>query len=221
MRNSLGLCQSYGSQFRAPQEGVLPVADIRMNHVSLLQAAWPVQGTQQRLLRDLLMVVAGSILLTVSAKIQVPFWPVPMTMQTYAVILLGAVLGWRLGTASVLFYLAQGAVGLPVFASGAGLAYFAGPTGGYLVGFAVSALLVGLLAARGWDRRLPSALAMMALGTAVILALGVAWLSVFLGSAEKAVAAGLMPFLAGAVFKTVLAALTAPLAWKLLERFRG
>lgn len=197
------------------------MADIRMTAPSLLQAAWPVQGARLRLLRDLLMVVAGSLLLTVSAKIQVPFWPVPMTMQTYAVILLGAALGWRLGTASVLAYLAQGAVGLPVFAAGGGLAYFVGPTGGYLVGFAVAALLVGLLAARGWDRRLPTALLMMALGTAVILALGVAWLSVFLGSFDKAVAAGLTPFLAGAVFKTALAALTAPLAWKLVQRFRG
>jgi biotin transport system substrate-specific component len=197
------------------------VADIRMTAPSLLQAAWPVQDARRRLLRDLLMVVAGSILLTVSAKIQVPFWPVPMTMQTYAVILLGAVLGWRLGTASVLAYLAQGALGLPVFAAGGGLAYFAGPTGGYLAGFAVAALLVGLLAARGWDRRLLSSVAMMALGTLVILALGTAWLSVFLGSLDKAVAAGLTPFLAGAVFKTLLAALTAPLGWKLIERFRG
>ncbi len=197
------------------------MADIRFPNVSLLQAAWPVEGAERRLLRNLLMVVAGSLLLTVSAKIQVPFWPVPMTMQTYAVILLGAVLGWRVGTASVLFYLAQGAVGLPVFASGAGLAYFAGPTGGYLVGFAVAALLVGLLAARGWDRRFLPSVAMMALGTVVILGLGVAWLSLFLGSLDKAVAAGLTPFLAGAVFKTLLAAATAPLAWKLLERFRG
>lgn len=197
------------------------MADVRLTHPSLLQAAWPVQGAQQRLLRNLLMVVAGSLLLTVSAKLQVPFWPVPMTMQTYAVILLGAVLGWRLGTASVLFYLAQGAVGLPVFAAGGGLAYFAGPTAGYLVGFAVAALLVGLLAARGWDRRLPTALVMMAAGTVVILALGTAWLSVFLGSLDKAVAAGLTPFLLGAVFKTLLAAFTAPLAWKLVQRFRG
>lgn len=197
------------------------MADVRLTNPSLLQAAWPVQGAQQRLLRDLLMVVAGSLLLTVSAKLQVPFWPVPMTMQTYAVILLGAVLGWRLGTASVLFYLAQGAVGLPVFAAGGGLAYFAGPTGGYLVGFAVAALLVGLLASRGWDRRLPTALLMMAAGTAAILALGVAWLSIFLGSLDKAVAAGLTPFLLGAVFKTLLAALTAPLGWKLVQRFRG
>ncbi|SMF82573.1 biotin transport system substrate-specific component [Tistlia consotensis] len=197
------------------------MADIRLSNVSLLQAAWPVQGAQQRVLRDLLMIVAGSILLTVSAKIQVPFWPVPMTMQTYAVILLGAVLGWRVGTASVLLYLAEGAIGLPVFAAGGGLAYFAGPTAGYLVGFALSALLVGLLAARGWDRRLPTALLMMAAGTVVILALGVAWLSVFLGSLDKAVAAGLTPFLLGAVFKTALAALTAPLGWKLVQRLRG
>lgn len=197
------------------------MADIRMSNVSLLQAAWPVQGGQQRVLRDVLMVVLGSILMTISAKLQVPFWPVPMTMQTYVVIMLGAVLGWRLGAASVLLYLAQGAVGLPVFAAGGGLLYFAGPTGGYLVAFVLSAALVGLLAARGWDRRLPSALVMMALGTVLILVLGTAWLSVFLGSMEKAIAAGLTPFLLGAVFKTLLAAFTAPLAWKLVERFRG
>jgi biotin transport system substrate-specific component len=100
--------------------------------------------------RNGLLVAGGSLLLTLSAKINVPFYPVPMTMQTFAVILIGAAFGWRLGTATVLFYLAQGAMGLPVFAGtpekGIGLAYMAGPTGGYLLGFAARAFVTGWLA---------------------------------------------------------------------------
>jgi biotin transport system substrate-specific component len=99
------------------------------------------------------LAVIGSILLTISAKIQVPFWPVPMTMQTLVVLVLGVAYGWRLAGATVLLYLAQGALSLPVFAGGGGLAYMSGPTGGYLVGFLLAAVAVGWLAERGWLAR--------------------------------------------------------------------
>src|SRR5262249_11270176 len=121
---------------------------------TLAAALWP--QADRPLLRNCVLALIGTLLLTASAKIQVPFWPVPMTMQTFVVLCLGAVLGPRLGATTVLLYLAEGAVGLPVFAGtpekGLGLAYMAGPTGGYLVGFVAGAAVTGWLAERGWDR---------------------------------------------------------------------
>src|SRR5260221_4981286 len=126
----------------------------------------------------LVLVLAGSALISLAAQIRIPlpFSPVPVTGQTFAVLLVAAALG-RLGIASVLAYLAEGALGLPVFAGGAtGLAYMGGPTGGYLVGFVLAAVIVGAAAEREWDRRLPTALLVMFLGEIAIYACGVAWL---------------------------------------------
>jgi len=160
-----------------------------------------------------LAVVLGSLLLVASAKVQVPFWPVPMTMQSMVVLVLGLAYGSRLGAAAVLLYLAEGLAGLPVFAgSGAGPAYMAGPTAGYLVGFVAAAFLTGRLAERGWDRTPVKALAAMLVGHGVILAAGVGWLSTLFGP-EKAVAVGLMPFLAATVLKTALGAAIIQAAW--------
>jgi biotin transport system substrate-specific component len=166
--------------------------------------------------------LAGTALLALSAKIQVPFYPVPLTMQTYVLLVLGMAYGWRLGGATVLLYLAEGAVGLPVFAGtpakGIGLAYMAGSTGGYLVGFVLAALLSGWLAERGWDRHLlPTAVAMTA-GTALIFIPGLIWLGVLLGWDKPIVAWGLIPFLPGAVAKIALAMFTLPLAWRAVGR---
>ena len=183
---------------------------------TLAQILWPSTG-ESRLLRGLVLAVLGSLLLTLSAKLQVPFWPVPMTMQTFAVLVIGMAFGWRLGATTVALYLGQGALGVPVFAGGAGLAYMAGTTGGYLIGFLVAAALVGFLAERGWDRGVLPTLLAMTLGTAVILLFGVAWLAGLIGW-EKAIAHGLTPFLAGAAFKIALAAAVLPLAWKLIRR---
>ena len=153
-----------------------------------------------------------------AAKAQVPFWPVPMTMQTYVVLVIGAAYGARVGAATVVLYLAQGLVGLPVFAgAAAGPAYLMGPTAGYLAGFVVAAALVGMLAERGWMRTIPRAAATMVAGTLVILTLGVAWLSMVIGF-DRAVAVGLLPFLTGDVLKTALAAATLPLAWRAVDR---
>ena len=150
-------------------------------------------------------------------KIPLPVTPVPLTGQTFAVLLVGAVLGSRRGAASLLLYLAQGAVGLPVFAGGAsGLLYMSGPTGGYLVGFVGAVYLVGLLAARGLDRRFRSAWTVFLAGEVVIYLFGVAWLSVYLGL-QRAIVAGLLPFLMGDAIKLVAAALTLPAAWKLAK----
>ena len=166
---------------------------------------------------------AGICLLTVSAKTQVPAWPVPMTMQTYVVLVIGMACGTRLAVATVLAYLALGGLGLPVFAGtpekGTGLAYMAGPTGGYLLGFVAAAWLCGVLAARGWDRGLARSLAAMTLAHVVILGFGVAWLAALIGW-ERAVTLGLTPFIAATILKTLLAGWTLPLACRLVGRVR-
>ena len=175
------------------------------------------------LFRTFFLILAGSLLLTLSAKIQVPFYPVPMTLQTLVVLLIGASFGWRMGFATVLAYLAQGATGLPVFAGtpekGLGLLYMAGPTGGYLVGFALAAGLTGWLAERGLDRSvIGTAIAMIA-GNLVIYVFGLAWLANFVGF-EKAVTLGVIPFLFGDLVKIMLATASLPAIWKFLNRGR-
>ena len=188
---------------------------------TLLDAYWPARaGAAWR--RAVILALAGSAILALSAKIAVPMWPVPVSMQTFAVLMLGAAYGWRLAGATVALYLAGGIAGLPVFAQGAGPAYFAGTTGGYLVGFAAAAMLVGWLAERGWDRRPLQTAAAMVLGNLVIYALGLAWLYVLLGSIRgvegwglsNTVAAGLTPFLLGDALKIALASALLPLAWR-------
>ncbi|HEX7007725.1 MAG TPA: biotin transporter BioY [Alphaproteobacteria bacterium] len=192
---------------------------------TLMAALWPVDTRPEYCaLRAVVLAVVGSLLLTASAKAHVPFWPVPMTMQTFAVVVIGMAYGWRLGGATVLLYLVEGAAGLPVFSGtperGIGLAYMVGPTGGYLVGFLVAALLCGWLAERGWDRKLAPALLAMLLGHAVIFIFGVGYLSTLIGM-EKAIDLGVTPFLLGTVVKTALAAAVLWAGWLGLERRRG
>jgi biotin transport system substrate-specific component len=185
-------------------------------HATLADALWsPAAGSAA--VRAIVLAVIGSILLTISAKIQVPFWPVPMTMQTFVVLVLGVAYGWRLAGATVLLYLAQGALGLPVFAGGGGLPYMAGPTGGYLAGFLAAAVAVGWLAERGWARSAPSTLAAMLIGTAIIFACGIAWLATLIGLAP-AISAGLVPFLLSEAVKIALATALVPFAWRLMQR---
>jgi len=173
-------------------------------------------------------VVAGSALLAIAARIAfpLPFSPVPVTAQTFAVLLIGAALGSRLGAATVIAYLAEGLAGLPVFAGGLsawspssipGVPVIVGPTAGYLVGFVVAAGVVGALAERGFDRRFATTLAAMLVGNLVIYVFGLAWLARFVG-VERVVALGLAPFLIGDAVKTVLATLALPSAWKVLGR---
>ena len=170
-------------------------------------------------LRDLLLVFGGSLFVAGMAQVRIPlpFTPVPLTGQTFAVLLVGAALGARRGAASLLLYLLQGLLGLPVFSGGtAGLAVLLGPTGGYLVGFVAAAWLVGMLARRGMDRRIPTALLAFLAGELVIYLFGVCWLSAFLGF-PRAIAAGLLPFLVGDALKLIAAALALPAAWKLVK----
>lgn len=167
------------------------------------------------------LVLGGTLILTASARISIPFYPVPMTLQTLAVLMLGVLLGPRLAALTVAAYLAQGAVGLPVFAGtpekGIGLAYIAGPTGGFLVGFLLAAFLVGMLARRGWDRK-PAMIALaMLLGTLAIYVSGLLWLGAVVGWDKPILEWGLYPFLAGDALKLALAAVAAPLAWRFVN----
>lgn len=158
---------------------------------------------RQSLARDAAVILVGSLLLALSAKVQVPFWPVPMTMQTFIVLMLGAHAGPRIAGATVVLYLIEGAVGLPVFSTGAGLAFMAGPTGGYLAGFLVSALVVSMAFARGFNRNILATALIVILGDAVILGLGFAWLSTLIG-VEKAFVAGVVPFIPAEILKIAL-----------------
>jgi biotin transport system substrate-specific component len=172
---------------------------------------------QRRIIHNILLVVGFSLLIGLSAQVAVPlpFTPVPITMQTLTVLLTGMLLGSRLGTATLLAYLAEGAAGLPVFAQGkAGLP--TGPTGGYLIGFVFAAALVGFLAERGWDRRWTTTLLAMVLGNLVIYAFGVTWLSTFI---PDAIAKGMLPFLIGDAIKIIIAIIVLPGGWALARRW--
>ena len=172
------------------------------------------------LLRDAALVLGGSLLVALSAQIRVslPFTPVPITGQTFGVLLVGALLGARRGALSLVAYLVEGAAGLPVFAGGAaGVQYLVGPTSGYLVGFVAAALVTGWLAERRWDRRVWTAALAMAVGNLVIYGFGLPWLARFVGP-EQVLVAGMLPFLPGDALKLVLAALALPSAWRLVGR---
>jgi biotin transport system substrate-specific component len=182
---------------------------------------WPAQDRFLDLVRALVLAVIGSALLAVSAKIQVPIPPVPMTMQTLVVLIIGTTYGWRLAGATTLLYIAEGMAGLPVFANTPpqvpSAAYLLGPTGGYLVGYVAAAMAMGYLAERGWDRSLGRVLVMMILGHLIIFAFGVAWLAHLFGPA-KAWFVGVTPFITGTVLKTALAAALMQAAWALVRR---
>ncbi len=168
--------------------------------------------------RSAALVAGGSLALVVSAKIQVPFWPVPITMQSLVVLLIGIAYGSRLAAAAVLAYLAEGLAGLPVFAGAtAGPAYMVGPTGGYLLGFLVGATCIGWLAERGWDRSLGGASAAMVVGHVLVFVPGVLWLAVLFGW-TKAVAVGVTPFVAATILKTALGVALVAAFWSMVGR---
>lgn len=176
------------------------------------------------LARDLLFILVGSFVVGLSAQVAVylPFTPVPISGQTFAVLLVGAALGSRRGALSLLTYVAQGAAGLPVFAGGsAGLAVALGPRGGYLAGMVLAAFIVGWLIERGWNRNLPRAACAMLLGNFVIYAVALPWLGLFLGGdLATAFALGAAPFLAGDAIKVALAAGGLPVVSGLIGQVR-
>jgi biotin transport system substrate-specific component len=172
--------------------------------------------------RDIALVLAGALLIYLTARIVIPVpgSPVPITGQTFGVLLVGASLGFRRGLIGVALYVLLGVIGLPFFAEGkGGLSVIWGATGGYLVGFVVAGALVGRLAELGWDRRLGGALGAMLIGSAVIYAIGLPWLAVVTSSTPaETIALGLTPFLVGDALKLVLAAVLFPTAWWVVGR---
>ena len=170
--------------------------------------------------RHVILIALGAGVVALSAQIVIPTVPVPFTGQTLGVLLVGGALGMRRGGTALLLYLAIGAIGAPIYATGdSGIDVIGGFTGGYLIGFVVAAMIVGRLAELGWDRRLPGALVAMSVGTAVIYAIGVPWLKVATGmSWSDAVAVGMTQFLIWDLAKATIAAAVFPLAWWLIGR---
>lgn len=192
----------------------------------LSEAVLPADGSAIWVKRAVL-VALGVAALAIAAKIRVPLWPVPVTMQTFAVLTIGAAYGTRLGLVTILAYLAVGAVGYDVFTSSSaesnGLSYMMGGTGGYLVGYALAAMALGLLARRGWDRSILWMAAAMLVGTVLIYVPGVLWLGQLYAEANGwawVFEVGLWPFLLGDALKLALAALLVPMAWKAVGEAR-
>jgi len=182
---------------------------------------WPSSpGEAVGVLRAVVLVAFGSALMALSAKVSLPLPYVPMTLQTLVVLMIGAAYGWRLGSATMIAYLAEGALGLPVFAGPVGgIAPLIGPTACYLFGFIAAAFLTGWLAERGWDRNVMLLFAAMAVGHVVILAAGFGWLAFGLGlGAAKAWQVGIVPFIAASLVKNALGATLMPAARRIIER---
>lgn len=176
---------------------------------SLVEVIWPRIGLR----REIVLILVSSWLIALSAQVVIPIRPVPITGQTFGVLLVGALLGSKRGALAVLVYLAQGAMGLPIFAGGmGGAARLAGPTGGYLIGFIIAAFAVGWLSEKGWNRGFTATVISMVIGTAAIYAFGLPWLATFVGW-ESVLKVGLFPFLPGDLLKVILAAAALPRVW--------
>lgn len=184
------------------------------NCALLVEAVWPRADSGTRV--DWRLVLLGSWGIAGLAQVRIPISPVPITGQTLGVLLVGALLGSRQGPLSVSIYLGQGLIGLPVFAGGtAGITRLTGPTGGYLAGFVVAALVVGWLSERGWGRRFTTAAVAMLIGNACVYALGLPWLASFTGY-RAALRLGLAPFIPGDLLKILLGAIMLSSGWSLI-----
>ncbi len=186
---------------------------INLSNNSILVSAY--LNNLSKLLSSMLLIVAGSILLTLSAKISVPFYPVPMTLQTLVVLFIGLTFGRIIAPMTIFLYLFQGAIGLPVFANGGGLIYLLGPTGGYLIGFLFSAIILSQLSNIGWNRKYLFILMSLAIGSIIIFACGLLQLSVVLNkSIADSIILGLAPFIYGEIFKISILTLLIPRIFK-------
>src|SRR5215211_1422414 len=170
--------------------------------------------------RSVGLVIVFSLFIAAAAQFAIHIGPIPITGQTFAVLLTGALLGSRLGAAAVIAYLIEGALGLPFFAAGgAGLVRFLGPTGGYLVAFPAAAFIAGAFAEHGWDKRYPTAVAAMAIGSLIIFLGGWAWYAILTNTPPVAAfKISVLPFLLGDAIKIALAAAVLPTGWALLKR---
>ena len=160
-------------------------------------------------IKNISLVLFGTLLLALSSKVQVPFWPVPMTMQTFIVFIIGMAYGWRLAFFTLVAYLVEGSLGLPVFAKGGGLLYLTGPTAGYLYGMTVAAAVIGFFAELGYSESYFKSLISLIIGTFIIFLFGVGYLGSIIGY-DKALAGGLYPFIPSEFFKIGLAVVLIP-----------
>ena len=193
-----------------------PQTTIRTDDTLIGAALAPLDWT-----RSVGLVIVFSLFIAACAQFALPIGEVPITGQTFAVLLTGALLGSRLGAAAVIAYLIEGAIGLPFFAPGGapGILRFFGPTGGYLIAFPAAAFITGAFAEHGWDKRYPTAVAAMAIGSSIILLVGMSWYALLTNtSLVAAFKIGVLPFLAGDVIKVALAAAVLPTGWALLKK---
>jgi biotin transport system substrate-specific component len=209
-------------------EGTYKMA-VTLTTPNTLLGAFQPKGEAAKLVINMVTVVLGSLLIALAAKVNVPVWPVPVTMQSFAIAGLAAAFGARIGVATVALYLIEGAMGLPVFATGGGLAYLVGPTSGFLLGFLVMAWMIGTATDRGASARPLTLFGAMIAAEAVLLALGFAWLVMMAGHAQwvdqtnvvvSAFAGAIQPFLIWDVLKMALAALTVTGLWAVLPSRR-
>ena len=179
--------------------------------INLLIPIWfkNIQTYKNIYLKNIALILFGTLLLTLSSKVQVPFWPVPMTMQTFIVFIIGMAYGWKLAFFTLVAYLLEGALGLPVFAKGGGLLYLTGPTAGYLYGMTVAAGVIGIFAELGYNNSYFKSLISLSIGTLIIFLFGVGYLGSVIGY-DKALAGGLYPFIPSEFFKIGLAAVLIP-----------
>ncbi len=168
-------------------------------------------------LKNISLVVFGSLLLAISSKVQVPFWPVPMTMQTFIVFIIGMSYGWKLAFSTLVIYLFEGALGLPVFAKGGGLLYLTGPTAGYLYGMTIAAGVIGYFAELGYNNSYLKSLISLLAGTFIIFLFGVGYLGSVIGY-DKALTGGLYPFITSEFFKIGLAVVLIPSITKYISK---
>ena len=181
----------------------------------------------ERLLSNIAVVLIGTLLITAAAKINVPTWPVPVTLQSFAVAALAAAFGWRVGVATVVAYLVEGAIGVPVFATGGGIGYLMGPTGGFLLGFIPMAYVIGRAADLGGSGRLVMLFVAMLVADALLFALGFGWLLALGSNAAwldhsnlvgSAFAKAVQPFLVWDALKMLFAAVTVTGAWSAFKK---
>ena len=190
---------------------------------TLVEAILPQTGLAT-FLKQILIVLAGVAVLALAAKIKVPMFPVPITMGTFAVLVIGAAYGPRLGLVTIIGYMIIGLLGFDVFAESSselnGLTYMMGSTGGYLVGYLLAIMALGFAARRGWDRSVPQMAIALFLGNVLIYVPGLIWLGILYGFSAQIFTWGLTPFLVGDAMKLVLAALLVPAVWKIVDKYR-